>query len=88
MGTDKHTLNHTSDKGRTSSSLDVANLKKGTKFRYQGYLYHVVDKCDDNGTILIIVKYFGKYKKWWHYEILEADDFDERVELRLITKNK
>ena len=45
-------------------NLDVATLKRGTKFRYQGYLYHVVDKCDDNGTILIIVKYFGKYKKW------------------------
>lgn len=88
METDKQTVIDTGNMRHISSSLDVATLKKGTKFRYKGYLYHVVDKCDDNGTILIIVKYFGKYKKWWHYEILEADDFDERVELRLITKNK
>ena len=45
MGTDKHTLNHTGDKGRTSSSLDVATLKKGTKFRYKDYPYHVVGKA-------------------------------------------
>ena len=69
-------------------NLDVATLKRGTKFRYQGYLHHVVDKCNDNGTTLIVVKYFGKYKKWWHYDIMEADDFEERVKLRLITKNK
>lgn len=88
MGTDKHTLKHTGDKGRTSSSLDVATLKKETKFRYKDYLYHVVGKSEDNDTILIIVKYFGKYKKWWHYEIFEADSFEELVAKGLITKNK
>ena len=88
MGTDKHTLEHTGNKERTSSNLDVATLKKGTKFRYKRYLYHVLCVCEDNDTTLIIVKYYVKYRKWWHYEILEADDFEECVELRLITKNK
>ena len=74
--------------GHISASLDVATLKKGTKFRYKRYPYHVVDKCEDNDTILIIVKYFGKYKKWWHYEIFEADHFEELVAKGLITKNK
>ena len=64
MGTDKHTLEHTGNKERTSSNLDIATLKKGTKFRYKKRLHHVVDKCDDNGTILIVAKYFGKYKQW------------------------
>ena len=56
MGTDKHTLEHTGDKERTSSNLDVATLKKGTKFRYKWYLYHVLCKCNDNDTTLIIAK--------------------------------
>ena len=89
MGTDKHTLEHTGDKERTSSNLDVATLKKGTKFRYKGYLYHVLCKCNDNDTTLIIAKkYFGKYRKWWHYEIMEADRFEELVGDGRITKNR
>ena len=72
--------------GRTPAKLDIATLEKGTKFRYKRYLYHVVDKCDDNGTILIVAKYFGKYKQWWHYEVFEADRFEGLVEDGLITK--
>ena len=63
METDKQTVKDTGNMRHISASLDVATLKKRTKFRYKGCLYHVVDKCYDNDTTLIIVKYFGKYKK-------------------------
>ena len=70
------------------SRLSLATLKRGTKFRYQGYLYHVLCVCGDNDTTLIIVKYFGKYKKWWHYEIMEADRFEELVGNGRITESE
>ena len=88
MGTDKHTLEHTGNKERTSSNLDVATLKKRTKFRYKRYLYHVLCVCEDNDTTLIIVKYYVKYRKWWHYEIMKADRFEELVGDGRITKNR
>ena len=74
--------------GRTPAKLDIATLEKGTKFRYKRYLYHVLCVCEDNDTTLIIVKYYVKYRKWWHYEIIEADRFEGLVEDGLITKAK
>jgi len=44
-------------------------LTVGTKFRYvylhDNYLYHVLGIFDDDA---VAVKYYGKYKQWWHYE--------------------
>ena len=44
-------------------------LTVGTKFRYTDRhdtrLYHVLDIFDDDE---VAVKYYGKYKQWWHYE--------------------
>ena len=44
-------------------------LTIGTKFRYTypqtDYLYHVLDIFDDDE---VAVKYYGRYKQWWHYE--------------------
>lgn len=44
MGTDKQAVKDTVNMSHTSTCLDVANLKKGTKFRFNERLYHVVDK--------------------------------------------
>jgi len=41
----------------------------GTKFRYRGYLYHVLGTFDDYN---LAVKYYGKHHQWWHYEFLHA----------------
>lgn len=45
-------------------------LTIGTKFRYMklhdNYLYHVRSVVDNN---IVVVKYYGKHKQWWHYEI-------------------
>ena len=33
------------------------------------YKYHIVLSFDDNGDTYYVVKYYGIYKQWWHYEI-------------------
>lgn len=44
--------------------------KPGDSFRsFDGYKYHVVSLIKDGDYQLIIVKYYGKRKQWWHYEI-------------------
>lgn len=45
METDKQTVIDTGNMGHISASLGVATLKKGTKFRYKDYPYHVVGKA-------------------------------------------
>ncbi len=38
-----------------------------------GYKYHVVCSFTDNGETFYVVKYYGKYQQWWHYEIWDSD---------------
>ena len=49
-------------------------LPQGFKYRDGDYLYHVVLSFRDSGTkdIMYVVKYFGKRKRWWHYEVVSA----------------
>ena len=49
-------------------------LPCGFKYRYGGYLYHVVLSFQDseNEDTMYVVKYYGKYKQWWHYEVISA----------------
>ena len=49
-------------------------------FRYNDRKYHIVTSFEDNGEIHYVVKYFGRYKQWWHYEVLSS------FELALQTK--
>lgn len=49
-------------------------LPCGFKYRHSDYLYHVVLSFQDSDTedIMYIVKYYGKHKQWWHYEVISA----------------
>ena len=71
----------------SKSNLDVATLKKGTKFRWNEDLYHVVDKCYDNDldTTLIIVRCLTKNEEWWEYDIFVADKLEILVRCGKIT---
>lgn len=40
-------------------------IKVGTKFKKDGYLYHVLGIFDGE---YVATKFFGKHKQWWHYE--------------------
>lgn len=44
------------------------------KYHYYGLVHHYVATIVDNGLRVHIVKYFGKRKRWWHYEALPDDD--------------
>ena len=57
-------------------------LPDGFKYRYHDRLYHVVMHFTDDGNLMYIVKYFGRYKQWWHYEV-ESD-----FVLKLYLKNR
>ena len=39
------------------------------KVRYRDRLYHIVLTFEDNGKKYYVVKFYGKYKQWWHYEV-------------------
>lgn len=49
-------------------------LPRGFKYRDGNYLYHVVLSFQDSETedIMYVVKYYGKHKQWWHYEVVRA----------------
>ena len=38
-------------------------------FHWCGAKYHYVTSFEDGGDTLHVVKYFGKHKQWWHYEV-------------------
>lgn len=40
------------------------------KYHYYGLVYHYVATVVDDGQRVYIVKYFGKRKRWWHYEAI------------------
>lgn len=50
------------------------------KYHYNERLYHYVTTIEDNGLKVHIVKYFGKYRRWWHYECLPDDLLEIRAE--------
>lgn len=56
-------------------------LPIGHTFRWNGYKYHVVlwfrDKHTDD--FLYVMKYYGKHKQWWHYEVWSAFEYDLRI---------
>ena len=50
------------------------NLPRGYKFRHSDRLYHVVLSFQDNAReeTMYVVKYYGRYKQWWHYEVMSS----------------
>ena len=48
-------------------------------FRYNDYLYHHVLTFEDNGNKMHVVKYYGKYKQWWHYEVISDEELEYRT---------
>lgn len=56
-------------------------LPNGHTFRWQGYKYHVMFSFRDEHTndFLYVMKYYGKHKQWWHYEVWSAFDYDLRI---------
>lgn len=41
-------------------------------YRDYDYKYHIVLSFEDLGETYYVVRYYGKYKQWWHYEIWDS----------------
>ncbi len=70
---------------------NIYNLKADDFFyeKRSNYKYHVVNIFLDQDLWLIVFKYYGKHKQWWHYEIKELWDFNSWIECGLYyLKNK
>lgn len=48
-------------------------------FRYQDQKYHLVQTIEDDGKTFYIVKFYGKYRQWWHYEIWSEDEYQYKT---------
>ena len=47
--------------------------------------YHIVLTFQDNGETYYVVKYYGIYKQWWHYEVWDADRLDfEKIHAKVV----
>ena len=58
-------------------------------FYFEKRKYHVISKFEDikgnNEGFLYVVKFFGKYEQWWHYEIWsEFDFFARKIEIPIL----
>lgn len=53
----------------------MSNFPK-PKIRRDRRKYHIVLEFEDNGETFLVVKYFGIYKQWWHYEIWDKYDIE------------
>lgn len=63
-------------------------LPIGYTFEYDGYKYHVVaivkDEHGNRDEVLYILKYYGKRKQWWHYEVWEEIVYKLREESNML----
>ena len=47
-------------------------LKPRRSIRPYEYKYHLVTSFEDKGDVFYVVRYYGIYKQWWHYEIRDS----------------
>ena len=55
----------------TGEKLTHELLPRGHTFHWEG------DEHTDN--ILYVMKYYGKHRQWWHYEVWDAWQYDCRI---------
>ena len=48
------------------------NFKPKPTKRQRDYKYHVVLSFIDHDETYFVVKYYGIYKQWWHYEVWDS----------------
>lgn len=50
--------------------------------------YHIIgylsDKTKDGKMFIYVARYYGKHKRWWHYEAITAQEYDMDIEFGLI----
>ena len=51
----------------------------GEAFYFDGYKYHIIGYIQDGNETLVVLKYYGKNKRWWHYEVWTEFQFGIRT---------
>jgi hypothetical protein len=54
-------------------------LPDGFSYHYDKYRYHVVTHFYDKEELFYVVKYYGRYKQWWHYEVISQWQYFEII---------
>lgn len=68
---------------------NIRHLAYITKtFRYNKRKYHFLKFVNDGDTWLMICKFYGVHKQWWHYECFELEDWVDKAECGLISHLK
>lgn len=55
--------------------------------RIEKYKIHIVEVIDEGMYFcpLVVYRYFGKYKQWWHYEIESAYELTHMIKRETYT---
>lgn len=72
-----------------SETIPVMNV--GDCFYYQNgteYKHHIVAIVEDGENVMVVHKYYGKHKQWWHYEIEYVYGFNHAIKIGLYTKER
>ena len=49
---------------------------------------HIVAVIEDDGHIIIVYKWYGLHKQWWHYEIESQYAMDLMIQFGQLVKTK
>jgi hypothetical protein len=56
---------------------------------YQNYRKcHIVNIFEDNEETMIVYKFYGKYKQWWHYEVEHLWAYENKITAGIIWKRR
>jgi len=59
------------------TKVDKIILKEGMSYYSRIYnkkiKYHIVKIFEDDKNTIVVIKFFGIYKRWWHYETWDYD---------------
>lgn len=61
------------------------NFIKGGIFYFKDHKCHIVEMIECN---MVVFKWYGKHKRWWHYQVEDADHIERMHKISLERKNE
>ena len=49
---------------------------------------HIVNIFEDDDEDIIVFKFYGKHKQYWHYRVMPDDDFESNFDAGLFYEKK
>ena len=63
--------------------IEVGDTFYRKDYKRNPYKHHIVAILKDENETQVVYKYFGKHKRWWHYEIMSLTNFEYGFEIGL-----